>query len=336
MPAHEGVVSVGDLRTGGARLEQRQGVGLGGAHRLEGVEKLGRGLAEDDGAGNFGVEAAGAVVLDQQREVIARLQRAALEVAADEGRATAERGRSAEEDALLATLPLACLLSHGGHVDVAQRRPDRLQDAREDGVLHRRGLADQGDLLRALDRLVAVDQVGGVDDPRAGARERGLERRDEAVRHRARADQADRPVAALPQGINDQPRVVVVGVADGQERRRGEDLANAAVDRIAAIEFALHAGRAHRDDRHQVLAVEDHRGRIAVVGGDVGEPFDVAAEPVVVGLHHQCVDVLVRHALPDQRPTSGELGIRDPRHDPFRFRHPRSSRCAPGGIDANA
>ena len=43
--------------------------------------------------------------------------------------------------------------------------------------------------------------------------------------------------------------------------------------------------------------MEDDRARIAVVGGEVGEPLYITAEPVVGVLHHDDVEARIFYAL---------------------------------------
>src|SRR5205823_10489506 len=61
-------------------------------------------------ARDLGEEAAGAVVLDQQHQVVAGLERAALHVARRKRRTLADRRGVAEENALLAAQYLAFML----------------------------------------------------------------------------------------------------------------------------------------------------------------------------------------------------------------------------------
>jgi hypothetical protein len=88
-------------------------------------------------------------------------------------------------------------------------------------------------------------------------------------------------------------------------------LSDAAVQRVLSVKIALGAERAHLDDSHPIGLVEDDGAGISVVGRHIGEPFDIAAEPVIGVLHHQSVDILVRHVAPDQCPPSFQLGRRD-------------------------
>src|SRR5262249_59579558 len=74
----------------------------------------------------------------------------------------------------------------------------------------------------------------------------------------------------------------------------------------------------HLDERHWIGGVEDHGLGIAVGGRDVGEPFDIAAEPVVRVLHHQRVDPAVAHLLARGLPAAGELVVRNGGGDPVR------------------
>ena len=283
---------------------------------LEPVDHLVRGLAEHDGAGDLGVEAARPVVLDQQREMLAGFERAALLMAVDEIGALAERRRAAEEQPLLAAEHPPLVLGERGHLGVAHARANLLEHAGEYLVLHQGGAADQRDLLLALDRLEAVDELGRVDELGAPA-EVVLDALNEAVRHRALADKPDGAAAAVLERIDRDLRLVFVGVSDRGERGRGEQLADAAVDLVAAFEIAPAAVRTHLDDAHRVVSVEDHRARIAVDRREVGEPLDVAAEPVVAVLHHQRVDAAFLHLLAHGRPAAFQFRGRDRREQAF-------------------
>src|SRR5215475_322194 len=132
--------------------------------------------------------------------MVARLKRTALHEARHERRALADRGRTAEEDALLATEDLALALGQRGYVDVAHTRLDMAKHLGEHCVLHRRAFADQRDFLHALDRLDAVDEVGRVDEPGVAA-ERAVDTFDQRMRQRPRADEADGAIAALVENV---------------------------------------------------------------------------------------------------------------------------------------
>src|SRR5437879_2267131 len=86
----------------GAGLDQPQRLRLRFLDCLETVAQLVRRLSEHHRACDLGVLATGSAVLDQQREMLARLQGAPLLMAVDEIRALAERRRRAEEKPLLA------------------------------------------------------------------------------------------------------------------------------------------------------------------------------------------------------------------------------------------
>ena len=187
------------------------------AHDREGVAQFLRGLAEHDGARELGVVAARAVVLDQQRHVVAALHDAALVMASAQDRGLAERRRRAAEQALLAAEQFALVLRERGEVAVAHAGLDRGHHLGPLRVLHGGGAADQRDFLGALDRLDAVDEVGGVDE--GGARHLLLDHAHEVVLQPAAPEPADGLVAAALELLRDQRGVVVVGVVDREERR---------------------------------------------------------------------------------------------------------------------
>src|SRR5216684_939010 len=138
-----------------------------------------------------------AIDLDQQREVIAPLQRSALHVARDEGRAYPERGRAAEEDALFAAEDLALALGDRGDVDVSQARTNLLEDFREDLVLHPGGSPDQRDFLVALDRL---DVSSDIDECCRG--ELFLQCGDKGVRQRPGGNEANGAFRVAAEGFD--------------------------------------------------------------------------------------------------------------------------------------
>src|SRR5262249_47344727 len=121
-----------------------------------------------------------------------------------------DRRRGAEEDALLAAAQLTFVLGERGHLDVTHARLDRAEHGRKDRVLHLAAAPDQADLLLTLDRLEAIDEVGGVDDARSG--QALLEPCDESVRHAAGPDETDRAVATFLEHIERAVGVIVVGV----------------------------------------------------------------------------------------------------------------------------
>src|ERR1700722_15283412 len=106
----------GDVAAQNAGLDEGERVVLRRLHRGETVGELGRRLAEHHGAGKLGVEAAGTVVLDEDCEMLARLEGPALQVAVGEARALAERRRGAEKQALLAAEQAALVLRERGDV----------------------------------------------------------------------------------------------------------------------------------------------------------------------------------------------------------------------------
>src|SRR5947207_2891823 len=78
------------------------------------------------------------VVLDQQHEMVAGFERAALHMTRRKSRGLADRRRGAEEDALLAAEHLTLVLRERGHIDIAHPGFDRFCDLGEDRVLHLR------------------------------------------------------------------------------------------------------------------------------------------------------------------------------------------------------
>src|SRR5262249_57273160 len=72
----------------------------------------------------------------------------------------------------------------------------------------------------------------------------------------------------------------------------------------------------------------------------VGEPSDITAEPVVAVLHHQHVDLALRHGLADRGPAPFELARRNRIEQPFvhhlssmlRNLWPRWSGAKPGTV----
>src|SRR6266568_4554124 len=98
-----------------------------------------------------------AVVLDQERHIVAALHDAALVVPAAQDRGLAERRGGAAEQALLAAEKLALVLRQRGDLAVAHAGLHRVDDLGPLRVLHRGGTADERNLPLALDGLDAVD-----------------------------------------------------------------------------------------------------------------------------------------------------------------------------------
>jgi hypothetical protein len=67
--------------------------------------------------------------------------------------------------------------------------------------------------------------------------------------------------------------------------------------------------------------MKDDGARIIVVGRDVGEPFDVAAEPIAGILHDQRVDTARCHLVPDCGPAPLELASGNAGGDAFNVGH---------------
>src|SRR5262249_53914098 len=138
-----------------------------------------------------------------------------------------------------------------------------------------------------------------------------LDPRDEAVRHGAGADQPDTAIVAAFELVPHQLGLVAIRVGNRREGGRGQNLADAAMDLVLVVELAPTAARAHVDHGHPVGAVEDHAARIAVDGGKIREPFHRAAEPVIVVLHDERVDLALLHRLAYRGPATRQLGIGD-------------------------
>src|SRR5215475_4468953 len=107
--------------------------------------------------------AAWAVVLDQQRHVVATLHDAALVVPAAQDRGLAKRRGGAAEQALLAAEQFALVLCERGDLTVAHAGLEHFDKLRPLRVLHGGGAADERDLLVTLDRFDAIHEVSGVD-----------------------------------------------------------------------------------------------------------------------------------------------------------------------------
>ena len=177
----------------------------------------------------------------------------------------------------------------------------------EDFVLHARRLADGDDLLGALDGLEPVDRFRHVDN--GGRRKIMFDPGDELVRQRPAARDADGlVVASLDVGYH-QLGLVLVRVGDRGEGRRGEDFPNPAMDLVVAAELSLSAARPHVDDRHPVVGMKHHGLRIPIGRRMIGQPLGVAAQPVIVALHDEGADAVVRHRGADRRPAAVEFRI---------------------------
>src|SRR5262249_61909579 len=80
--------------------------------------------------------------------------------------------------------------------------------------------------------------------------------------------------------------------------------------------------------------------RLAVANGRVADPPTIPAEPVVAVLHHQHVDLALRHGFADRGPAPFELARRNRIEQPFvhhlssmlRNLWPRSSGAKPGTV----
>src|SRR5215469_13794041 len=98
--------------------EPSHGVLLSLADNLESVDQFMGGFAQDDRAGKLGIKATKAVVLDEKRHVISRLDGAALKVSLREERRAAESCRHAEKNSLFAPQELAFILRQSSHLQV--------------------------------------------------------------------------------------------------------------------------------------------------------------------------------------------------------------------------
>src|SRR6516225_3305317 len=193
--------------------------------------------------------------------------------------------------------------------------------------------------LFALDRLEAIDEFGRIHELGL-AGELAFDARDEFVRHSAAGDPSDGVVAAPLEFVGDERGLVFVGIGDAGKGRREDHLPDATVGLVAAVDLAAPAARAHVDHGHQVRGGEDDAARIAVAQRRVGEPSDITAEPVVAVLHHQHVDLALRHGSADRGPAPFELARRNRIEQPFvhhlssmlRNLWPRWSGAKPGTV----
>src|SRR5215467_9725934 len=227
-------------------------------------------------------------------------------MAVDETRRLPERGRGAEEESLLAAEEPPLVLRQRGHVVVGHAGLNLLEHPRENLVLHPRGLANKVLLLLAFDRLEAVDDFGRIHELGL-AGEFAFDARDEFVRHDAAGDPSDGAIAAPLEFVRDELGLVFVGVSDAGKGRREDHFPDAAVCFIAAVDLATPATRAHVDHGHQIRGREDDAAGIAVAQRRVGEPANIAAEPVVVVLHQKRIDLAFRHRLAGRGPAAFEL-----------------------------
>lgn len=240
----------------------------------------------------------------------------------EEARSLTEGRGGAEEESLLTAKPTTFVLHQRGNVVVSHARTDFLEQAVENLVLHRRRLADEILLLLALDRLEAIDEFDRIHEGGL-AGEFALNARDESVRHGAGANPADGAVAAMLEFLGDELRLVFVRIDDAGKCRRKDDLSDTSVALIGAIDLATPAARAHVDHRHQIARRKDDAARIAVAQGRIREPTDIAAEPVVVVLHHQRIDLALRHGFAHRAPATFELAGRNRIEEPFvHYLHP--------------
>jgi len=57
------------------------------------------------------------------------------------------------------------------------------------------------------------------------------------------------------------------------------------------------------DGRHLLIHREDDGVRLRILGRNIGEPFDISPQPLVVILHDQEIDLFFLHAFSDFFPT---------------------------------
>src|SRR5712691_6060152 len=150
---HEGVVLGEDLAALRPRLHPGQGELLRFQHEGELVLHLLRGLPEHAGASELGVETPWAVVLDQDRELVAFAQHAVLLVAVGEDCGGADRTGAREKEALLAAVPVPDVLGDRGDLQLPHARLHRGEGLLHRLVLQGGGAPDAIELLGALDRL---------------------------------------------------------------------------------------------------------------------------------------------------------------------------------------
>ena len=289
-----------------------------------------RHLADHAGAAELGVHAAGPVILDQQRDLVALLDHAVLQMAVGKFRWLAERHRGAEIDAVLAAVALAVKLRGRGHFGIAHAGLHRREGGAHGAVLHQRRALDQFHFLRALDDLDLVDHVGGVNITRL--RKRALDEIEHRVGHLIGADITDGGVAERLQRLGGEFGVVVLGVMRRGIARRGHDLLDAAPVDVALRRGLGAAERALAHHRHLVVARKHHRVGIAVGRRHVGEVAHIAAHVIVVVLHQQDVDLFLFHGGAHETPAAFEFGGGDRRVQAFRQSHdfnlPRTRACA--------
>src|SRR5579875_3316996 len=215
------VVAIGliDLAAGGARLELRHGLMLGFATGSEGFTQLAGGLAEYNHARQLGIIAGRAVVLDQQRELIAASKPPPLQMLRQNWGGMAGTGRAAQKNAVaFAANPIAFVARQRGYLDVAHPGTYLREQALKHLVLHPRGLLDSSDLFGALDSLALVQELGFIA-PRYLRAQDVAERADKAKRHRSSARQRQLAIAAAANDVGNDFRLVGLGVLHRSDRR---------------------------------------------------------------------------------------------------------------------
>src|ERR1700687_6230497 len=255
--AHEGVEAVPDILAGRARLEQVERHLARGFAEFELVLHRLRHLGADHaGTSELGVHAAGPVILDQERDLVALLDHAVLQMPVGNFRWTSERHRGAQINAVLAAVALAVMLCDRGHFGVAHAGLHRRERRTHGAVLHQRRAFYQLHFLRALDDLDAVDHVGRVNI--TGLRQRALDVIEHRIGHLIGADIAYGGVAERLQRLGGEFRIVILGVMRRGITWRGEDALDAAPGLIALRGRFAAAERSLTHDRHLAVARKHH------------------------------------------------------------------------------
>src|SRR4029453_9761072 len=123
--------------------------------------------------------------------------------------------------------------------------------------------------------------------------------------------------AEMLEFLGDELRLVFVRIDDAGKCLRKDDLSDTSVALIGTIDLATPAARAHVDHRHQIARRKDDAARIAVAQGRIREPPDIAAKPVVVVLHHQRIDLALRHDFAPPPPAQFEPAGQNRIEEPF-------------------
>ena len=165
---------------------------------------------------------------------------------------------------------------------------------------------DERNFLRALNGLGAVNEFRRVCKRRA--RHIILYACHKCIRHGPFADKPDLATPTTLHRSHGEFSVVLVGIADGEKRRRVHQFSDATMQ-VVIVKTPRRPEWAHFNHCHRAVRMKDYRTGISVGGGQIREPLDVSTQPIVGRLHHKGINFQFEHCVSNKAPAALKLAM---------------------------